>query len=134
MFYTYLHTYHFQHSHLFLSSRLSPWLISFLAEEILSAFLLVQVYTQHIFLACILNVFTSPPFEGSTYMFLLDMEFWLDTCFSSILKMSFHCLLTSIISDEKLSEIQIVDPLWVMCHYSLNGYKVFLIILVFIRL
>lgn len=54
-----------------------------------------------------------------------DSEFLSDKLFSSsILHMSIHCLLSSIISDEKMTYNFIENPLYMMSNFSLAAFKI----------
>ena len=68
--------------------------------------------------------------------YLLLTEFWVDwyLFFLVFLKMSFHHLLTSPVSNQKSVVIQIIISLYVMCWYSLVAFKLFLFVLCFSNL
>ena len=62
---------------------------------------------------------------------LLDTEFLADSFFLSAIWMSFHCFLSSLVSDEKLALNCIDSPLYVMNRFSLAAFKVFSLFLAF---
>lgn len=63
-------------------------------------------------------------------IFLLDIEFWVDSNFlSRALNMSFHCLLTSIVYNKSAIIISLCSC--TRCHFSLTTFKILFLSLVF---